>query len=44
MNANYIALYKKFPQYSDETSKSKSVAKDCGISKTMKGEIIYTTD
>jgi len=40
---NYIALYKKFPQYKQERSKRKSVSKDSGVAKSIKGEIIYTT-
>jgi len=40
---NYIALYKMLPQYSDKTSKSKSVTRLDIISNTIKGEIFYTT-
>jgi hypothetical protein len=43
MTANYIALYNKFPQYSDETSKSKNVSREEKISNTISGEIYYTT-
>lgn len=43
MKSNYIALYKKFPQYSDETSKSKNDSRVEKISNTIRGEIYYTT-
>lgn len=43
LKANYIALYKMLPQYSDKTSKSKSVSRLDKISNTIKGEVFYTT-
>ena len=43
MFANYIALYKMLPQYSDKTSKSKSGSRLNKISNTIKGKIFYTT-
>jgi len=36
-------LYKMLPQYSDKTSKSKSVTRLDKISNTIKGEVFYTT-
>ena len=40
MIANYIALYKILPQYSDKTSKSKSDSRLDKISTTIQGEVL----
>ena len=39
MIANYIALYKMLPQYSDKTSKSKSGTRLDKISTTIQGDV-----